>query len=445
MAAEVVAKDGAAPRHARLLQPSAAARWLACPASVVHSMGVEDSGSVDALAGTQCHAYAAHLLAEKFGRADEFSRLEFAKLSKSCDEEQKTAALFYADVCESIVRGGSDEEDSAIFAIETAVDVSPITGEDGAAGTADFVCVKRGVLYVVDLKYGMRRVQVVENPQLFLYAAAVLRDLSLRLVWNPKNQQFESYGPGIRTVRMMIVQPRLERDAISTWELPVSEVQLDSPRVKAIREKADHARALAAAAKDGAAPADADYCVRPDVCRYCRGKLNCPAMRQVVVGSAPAVSAKDGAAIEIPMPDTLEGLAKARGYCDTIEQWVEAVRDRVQSMLLEGYEVPGWKLVEGRAGARRWDDEELVGRILRRKIGAKRAFVKKLVTPTAVERLKKKGEITDREWERIERHVTRADPKPVAVPSYDKREAYAAAKEKRIEASFDDLSKVAVD
>ena len=74
-----------------------------------------------------------------------------------------------------------------------------------------------------------------------------------------------------------------------------------------------------------------------------------------------------------------------------------------------------------------------------------RAFVKKLVTPTAVERLKKKGEITDREWERIERHVTRADPKPVAVPSYDKREAYAAAKEKRIEASFDDLSKVAVD
>ncbi len=445
MAAEVVAKDGAAPRHARLLQPSAAARWLACPASVVHSMGVEDAGSADALAGTQCHAYAAHLLAEKFGRADEFSRLEFAKLSKSCDEEQKTAALFYADVCESIVRGGSDEEDSAIFAIETAVDVSPITGEDGAAGTADFVCVKRGVLYVVDLKYGMRRVQVVENPQLFIYAAAVLRDLSLRLVWNPKNQQFESYGPGIRTVRMMIVQPRMERDAISTWELPVSEVQMDSPRVKAIREKADHAMALADAAKDGAAPAPDDYDCRPDVCRYCRGKLKCPAMRQVVVGSAPAVSAKDGAAIEIPMPDTLEGLAKARGYCDTIEQWIEAVRDRVQSMLLEGYEVPGWKLVEGRAGARRWDDEELVGRILRRKIGAKRAFVKKLVTPTAVERLKKKGEITDREWERIERHVTRADPKPVAVPSYDKREAYAAAKEKRIEASFDDLSKVAVD
>lgn len=445
MAAEIVAKDGAAPRHARLLQPSAAARWLACPASVVHSMGVEDSGSVDALAGTQCHAYAAHLLAEKFGRADEFSRLEFAKLSKSCDEEQKTAALFYADVCESIVRGGSDDEDSAIFAIETSVDVSPITGEDGAAGTADFVCVKRGVLYVVDLKYGMRRVQVVENPQLFIYAAAVLRDLSLRLVWNPKTQQFESYGPGIRTVRMMIVQPRMERDAISTWELPVSEVQMDSPRVKAIREKADHARALAAAAKDGAAPAPDDYDCRPDVCRYCRGKLNCPAMRQVVVGSAPAVSAKDGSEIEIPMPDSLAGLSKARGYVDTIEQWCEAVRDRVQSMLADGYEVPGWKLVEGRAGVRKWDDEVVVERILRRKLGAKRAYAKKILTPTAVERLVKKGEITDREWQRIERHVTRASPKPVAVPATDKREAFAAAKEKRIEASFDDLSKVAVD
>jgi hypothetical protein len=82
------------------------------------------------------------------------------------------------------------------------------------------------------------------------------------------------------------------------------------------------------------------------------------------------------------------------------------------------------KMVPGRAGARKWKDEEKAEIILKHDFGEE-AFSRKLISPTAVEE-----NIGKRKFkERFGRAVVQSESKPILVPDTDKRQALPSAQD----------------
>ncbi|MDF3086755.1 DUF2800 domain-containing protein, partial [Burkholderia sola] len=105
-----------------------------------------------------------------------------------------------------------------------------------------------------------------------------------------------------------------------------------------------------------------------DQCRFCKAKATCPALAarvQAEVGSdfeniATFTQNPEQHAMTLKAltPTTAEDLGTAMRALDLIEGWCKAVRARAETELLAGRPVPGFKLVEGRRGARRWSSED---------------------------------------------------------------------------------------
>lgn len=85
------------------------------------------------------------------------------------DEEMAALVQTYLDTVWTYV--GLDGE---LF-VEQELDISWITGEPNAIGTADAVIVRNGELCVIDLKTGRNGVDARENDQLLIYAMAALK------------------------------------------------------------------------------------------------------------------------------------------------------------------------------------------------------------------------------------------------------------------------------
>lgn len=154
------------------LHPSAAHRWMHCPASAIESYGFpEDEGSVFAEEGTRAHAAA-------------------EKALRSGEHPEDTRLRMYTDFVQSL---------PGVLHIEHKLDLRFLLGEEGG-GTADCWSESRGVLYVNDLKWGMGViVHAAENPQLMSYAGAVYNEM--------KGE--------IKQIRQTIIQPR--RAHIDSW------------------------------------------------------------------------------------------------------------------------------------------------------------------------------------------------------------------------------------
>ena len=116
-----------------------------------------------------------------------------------------------------------------------------------------------------------------------------------------------------------------------------------------------------------------------------------------------------------------------------IRQWCDAVEDSTRKNLAIGTEVPGWKLVAGRQGARKWRDPKEAEEILRRALRVDSVYDRKVISPTSAEKLMKEGLLGPRYWTRLNALISRADGKPAIVPADDPREAIVP----QIESDFD--------
>jgi hypothetical protein len=104
-----------------------------------------------------------------------------------------------------------------------------------------------------------------------------------------------------------------------------------------------------------------------------------------------------------------------------LKQDVERI---AMNTLIDGGEVPGFKLVAGREGIRKWKNAEEAETAMRRmKLKLDTMFEKKLISPTTAEKLAKKGAIGPRQWSELQDLITRAEAKPAIVPESDKRPA----------------------
>lgn len=399
--------------HAKL-SPSSAVRWMACPGSVARSEGIPDKGSQYADEGTAAHFLAAHCLtfnetpAQHKGRKivlyrndendatgedfeDALNHDEVTVLNSFIvGEEMVEEVGKYVDFVGSFVRSGCD------LYVEQRLSIEFLTGEPDAAGTSDAVVLDytNKELVVVDLKYGRgESVEAQDNLQLIMYALAAMKKFGMLM--------------DICSVRTIIHQPRkgYVGEAVYT-----------------IEEMAGWHRDIAAGA---ARTRSSNPPITPGTkqCRWCRASGQCKEQDEWVQGQL-GVQFEDLTTEhveEVRQTSDVQVLSVKMSAIELIEDWCKAVRAAVEAALLSGEPVPGYKLVRGRAGPRKWVNEEDAKNLMKSmRLKVEEMYDMKLISPTTAEKLLK-GQ--PKRWAKLQDLITQAEGGLSVAPESDKRPA----------------------
>lgn len=381
-----------------LLAPSAAVTWLNCPgaAALQETLPPEES-SPYADEGTRAHEQAARAVSAVFSARAYEPTTE--------DEDMIRHAAGWANLLYRMFA----RKMPVVWAAERPLDISGITGRPGAHGTADFLAVSvDGTLLIADYKYGMGvEVQAEQNPQLSIYALAAMDELDAAV--------------SISHVRLVIYQPRIDSEAkVYDWDL---------------EKLADfRARVMGAARRASALLGDANatkFLVPGEAqCRFCRAKGVCPALREktkeIIAADFDTIAEPAAEQGALRLPETPEQIAKALNWVGPIEQWCAAVRATAQSRLEQGEDVPGYKLVAGRKGPRKWADGA-ENTIKRMRIPRSVLYKKVFFTPAQAEKAVKGCAIGAAQWKKMQDLITQSEGKPTVVKDSDKRPAITAA------------------
>lgn len=350
---------------------------MRCPGSVALISAEKPAERTSAYAeeGTFAHAVAASLLMnEPLPQQDGFSTADVAE-----------AVRPYVEYVQA---------QPGILQVEQRLPITWITGEANAFGTADSVLVGNDRLTIVDLKYGIGvQVDAPQNPQLAIYAAAAL-------------EAYAACGT-FESVRMAIVQPRL--DHVSEWALPIEEFRDFVRTIKA--------RAAVARAEIGAPSEALDFRPGEKTCKFCPMAGRCAAFAAFAQKAAGAEATPAADALMSPAE-----LAEAMANVDAVELWCSKVRAEALDALNSGRPVPGFKVVSGREGPRKWADEAAADRMLAgMRISAGDRYEKKLISPTKAQKLFKNSTLSEKQWTRLESLITRSEGKPTVVSESDPR------------------------
>lgn len=288
--------------------------------------------------------------------------------------------------------------------VEQEINLEPITGEQGAVGTADVIIITTDgkELQVHDLKTGFNEVVVENNEQLSIYALGAL-------------QQYEAFGDFER-VRLVIHQVA-HSDKPKEWVTSVEQLNIFG----------EHVKTQASIALN---PADErNVAITGDKqCSFCRAAGVCPALNNSVSEVVGEVEFPDlnenkiNTATRMAKVWDAEKLSYLYSMVPLVELWCLAVKARVEETLLRGEPIPGYKLVEGKRGNRQWVDETSVETLFKKTYRLKNEdmYVSKLISPTAAETLLGADQ---RRWAKVEKLIVRKDGKPIVAPEHDRRPA----------------------
>jgi hypothetical protein len=393
-----------------LFSPSSADRISTCPASLLHTQGLPDSPSFEAVEGTVAHALHEMCLTQGFvaetfiGVAanvlmptDALSPAEWALIPDLLVSAEMAAAVQESvDWCRAV---------PGRHFVEQRLSIDPWTPVPQQFGTSDFVAVDYAsrTLTIVDLKYGRGvRVNAFENAQLMLYALGALNE-------------FEMFGD-LDIVSIRVSQPRL--DHRDEWITSAAELLAHGERLKA-----RFALAL---------NPDAPFYPADKACKFCKAKATCPALyartlelangmfdnlnetaSPVIDGTWP-ISAHDAKKL------APEHLAKALEAAPLVRGFLDAVESHAMALLLHGQDVSGYKLVEGRS-FRRWADVD-AARILLTEHGIDFFKDPEPISPADAEKKLPKAERA-----RLAPLVSKPAGKPTLAPVSDKRPAFTPA------------------
>ena len=390
--------------HAKL-SPSGAHRWLRCPGSVVLEAAYPDTTSTYAREGTAAHELAAIVL-----ETDEINAQRYVDLQIEFDDHGEEVSWLVtqdmADYVDDYVKLVRELAQGNMLLVERRVSISHLTGEAGATGTSDVVIVDTTGrnLTVVDLKYGMGvRVEAEENPQLMMYALGALHD-------------YDVLGD-FETVSMYIHMPRL--NFVSEYHIPVQE----------LLSAGDDIRRGAEVCREAEEADDEDLAefLEPGEkqCRFCKAKATCRALRADVtdvVGGEAACTIDEFAEFLPEVVDSQTGdnyLPMAMSKVALVEDWCKAVRAEVERRLFAGQKVDGYKLVEGKRGNRKWENEAQVEDLFKTfRMRQDEMYDLSLISPTKAEKVFKQN---PKRWAKVNDLITQSVGKPSVALATDKR------------------------
>jgi len=356
-----------------VLSASGSHKWLNCTPSARLEAQFKNETSVYAQEGTAAHELSEHKLREYLGIETKRPESEFDS------EELEYYTDAYVTYAVEQIKYAKQRCKDPIVLIEQRLDYSHYV--PGGFGTGDLVIVADGTLDVVDLKYGKGvAVSAVDNPQMKLYALGALA-------------LFDNLYD-IKTVRMVIVQPRLE--SISEYEVSVDE--LISWAETELREKAELADL-----------GEGDFC-SGEHCRFCRARHTCRARAEEHLSLAK---------YEFKLPSLLtdEEVAQILTVADRLSQWANDVYSYATDLAInEGKEWDGFKIVEGRSN-RKFTNEDSVANICIEN-GFDEVYKKTLKGITDLEKYLTKKRFN----ELLGGLVVKPKGKPTLVPIGDKRE-----------------------
>ncbi|CAB3858501.1 hypothetical protein LMG26854_03343 [Achromobacter aegrifaciens] len=384
------------PAHATL-SPSGAERWSTCPASVQLEAGYPDTSSDYADEGTAAHAVAEMALREgKDAMAYKGRRIPMrAGKTVEVTADMATEVQKYVDYVRDVSAGHE-------LLLEQRLDISRWVPE--AFGTSDAVILRTDdELHVCDLKFGRGvKVDAEENKQMILYALGALDQFAVVLDFD--------------RVRMTIHQPRLNH--VSEWAITADELRERGALLKAAADRAY------LYVDSETPPMPSDYAPSEKACRFCKAHAACPAKAtEVVVTVSRNVKATpDDFDVIAPQGDmAAPDLGVLMSRVDEVEAWCKAVRAETERRLLLGEPVDGWKLVQGRAGARKWTSEQDAEELLKAmRLKSDEMYDKKVISPTSAEKLLKD---TPRRWAKAQALITKSEGSPSVAPASDKRPA----------------------
>lgn len=369
-------------KHA-LLSASGASRWLNCTPSARLEEKFEDKRSVYADEGTLAHEFGDIEIRHKLGLiSKKVYNAEIAKLRKHelYSPEIEPEIAKYVEIVLEAYNVAKQKNPDAVILVEQRLDFSHLV-EQGF-GTGDCVIIADGVLDVIDLKYGKGvKVDADDNPQLKLYGSGALKEYELLY--------------DIRTVRLTIVQPRL--DHVSTWEISVEDLI-------AWGENEVKPKALKAYAGEGEQTPG-------EWCKFCKAKAVCRGLANENMKLA---------AFEFQDPHLLSDkeVIEIYGQLPLLQDWANSVSSYMLDEALKGKKWPGYKLVEGRS-SRKWLDEAKVIEVLKKDYNEDEYMVSKLAGISVIEKLVGKANFGPK----FNEFIVKPPGAPTLVPESDKRPA----------------------
>lgn len=276
-------------------------------------------------------------------------------------------------------------------------------------GTADLVAViprtdGSFMLLVGDLKTGRHAVDAKENKQLMLYALAILA--KLRRLYD------------ITLVRLAIFQPYC--GGPSEWD--ITPEGLDIFRKFASKRAIEALDVYYGGKKNLKA---SHFKPSADACQWCRFNEKCNARTKAAIQTG-GTTATDADLGDDNHEMTPEELKAAYEKLPELRQHIATIEKAMHAALLSGVAVPGYKLVTGNEGNRKWSDAEKVTEMLEgARIKRDMMFKESLISPTDAEKVFKTEK--PRIWRRLEKLIERSPGKPTIAAADDTRAEWKQA------------------
>jgi hypothetical protein len=357
-----------------LLSASSAARWLACPPSAVAAEAYPQQDTDYTQEGTIAHEVS-EWIASGRSKTENFPKGQ----DDGVTAEMLECARGYSDYIQEQTQSAD-----AVILLERRVDFSPWV-PDGF-GTADCIILQGTTMDIIDYKYGKGvAVSAEDNPQLKLYGLGALNDYGI------------AYD--VETVRLHIYQPRMNN--VSVYELTAEELlNWAEKEVRPIAQKA--------------AKGKGEY--KPgEHCRFCPHAGRCRTLTKTCTEYVTTHGMRAGVPVLAPWE-----VAEVLAMEPLVSLWLKRVKDQALSTMLNGGEVPGYKVVEGR-GSRTWADEIEVAAELDQQGVSREDYTKtELLSVAQMEKALGKKKVA----ELVGGHILKNPGSPTIAPATDKRPAY---------------------
>jgi hypothetical protein len=303
-----------------------------------------------------------------------------AEALQKWEREMLDCAESYRDYIQEHIKS-----DDAHVLLERRVDFSPWV-PDGF-GTCDCIILDGDTMIVIDYKYGVGvPVSATGNPQLKLYALGALNDYGLAF--------------DVTKIEMHIFQPRINNVSVDTCTVD---------ELMAWAEKVVKPTAAKAAQGKGGYKAG-------EHCRFCPHGGKCRTLSKHCTEFVETHDLRVG----VPKLAPFE-IAEVLAMEPVIALWLKKVKEAALNTMLNGGSVPGYKVVEGKLGNRKWTDEQQVAEALQGAgYGLEEITETKLLSPAAMDKAigKKKAA------ELLADLIDRSPGAPTIAPETDKRPAY---------------------